>query len=73
MNRLRRIIEAVSAFFALVGAIACALLGIYMLWANGESLHLAELVIALVLFIMAALEIIISRSLWNSANTLHES
>lgn len=72
MKQVRRIIEAISAIFALLGAVACALIGIYLLWANGESLHLAELVIALVLFAMAALEIIISRSLWNSANTLHE-
>ncbi|MBE7562787.1 hypothetical protein H7F10_07455 [Acidithiobacillus sp. HP-6] len=68
MNRLRQIIEAISAIFALVGAIACALLGLYMLWANGESLHLAELVIALVLFMMAVMEVVISRSLWNSVS-----
>lgn len=73
MKWLRWIIEAVSALFALVGAIFCALIGLFLLWEGGAHTQLAVLILAIALFIMAALEIIISRSFWNSANTLHES
>lgn len=72
VSRLIWLAEIVSSLFALLGAIVCLGIGIYLLWAGGESIRLAELVVALMLFAMAVMEVAISRSLWQKATELHE-
>lgn len=67
VTRLIWLAEIVSSLFALLGAIICLGIGIYLLWAGGESIHLAELVVAVVLFMMAVMEVVISLSLWQKA------
>lgn len=63
MKRLSALVEKISAIFALLGAIVCVLGGIYLLWAGAER-HLDVLIIAVVLFFMAAMEAMVCRSLW---------
>lgn len=70
MKQISALIEKISAIFALLGAIGCAAGGVYLLWA-GAGRHLTLLVIAVVLFFMAAMEVVVSRSLWkNGSRTL---
>lgn len=62
-KQIYAISEKISAIFALLGAIGCVLGGIYLLWAGAEQ-HLDVLIIAVVLFFMAAMEVMVCRSLW---------
>ncbi|PKY11855.1 hypothetical protein B1757_02530 [Acidithiobacillus marinus] len=63
MKQISALIEKISAVFALLGAIGCAAGGVYLLWAGAER-HLDVLIIAVLLFFMAAMEVVVTRSLW---------